>query len=76
MYARTKNEGLGTQILTYLEIRAKELNYQVIWLETRLINHSAVRFYEKNGYHRIQNYGHYIDHPESICFEKHLVNSE
>jgi N-acetylglutamate synthase-like GNAT family acetyltransferase len=76
MYVKIQNTGIGTRILAYLEMRAKELKYQVICLETRLVNQRAVRFYENNGYHRIQNYSHYIGRPESVCFEKRIVSSE
>ncbi|RII35745.1 GNAT family N-acetyltransferase [Clostridium chromiireducens] len=73
MYAKTRGLGVGTEILHHLEIQAKELGYSALWLETRLINKQAVLFYEKNGYHRIANYGKYIDNFEAICFEKNII---
>jgi ribosomal protein S18 acetylase RimI-like enzyme len=48
------------------------MGYSELWLETRLINHKAVRFYEKNGYVRIENYGPYIGRKEAVCFSKAL----
>lgn len=72
MYARLKSYGVGTQILQYLEKKAKEYGYSTLQLETGLINQHAVNFYEKQGYHRIKNYGKYIDMPKSVCFEKKL----
>lgn len=73
MFAKVKGAGVGTEILHYLEIHAKELGYTTLCLETRLINARAVAFYEKEGYYRIPNYGRYINRPEAVCFEKKVV---
>lgn len=73
MYAKTKAKGVGTEILCYLEKQARKLGYNTIWIETRLINETAVSFYEKKGYKRIPNYGKYVDRPEAVCFEKRLA---
>lgn len=73
MYAKTKAKGIGSEILCYLEKQARELGYNTIWIETRLINETAVSFYEKKGYQRIPNYGKYVDRPEAVCFEKRLA---
>ena len=70
--AEVKGEGIGTEILTYLEKKANSLGYQRIWLETRIINVKAVNFYEKRGYHRVHNYGKYANNDKAICFEKIL----
>ena len=72
MFAKVKTKGVGTQILSYLEMQAKRLEYSAIWLETRLINENAVSFYKKRGYGKISNYGKYTDNPKAICFEKKL----
>lgn len=74
MYAKIKTKGVGTKILSYLEIEAKNLGYSTLRLETRLINEKAVSFYKKRGYSKINNYGKYIDNPEAICFEKMLIS--
>lgn len=73
MYAKTKAIGVGTEILNYLEVQAQKMGYSVLWLETRLINKRAVSFYEKRGYHRIPNYGKYINNSEAVCFEKSII---
>lgn len=73
MFAKVRTKGVGTQILSYLEMQAKKLGYSALWLETRLVNEDAVSFYKKKGYSKIPNYGKYIDNPEAICFEKKLV---
>lgn len=73
MFAKVKTKGVGTQILSYLEIQAKKLGYSSLWLETRVINEDAVVFYKKKGYSEIHNYGKYVGNPEAICFEKKLI---
>jgi GNAT superfamily N-acetyltransferase len=72
MYAKNKSMNVGTEVLKYLEIQAQKIGYSTLWLETRVINERAVIFYEKRGYHRIPNYGKYVDKPEAVCFEKLL----
>jgi GNAT superfamily N-acetyltransferase len=77
MYARPGTTGTGAAILAYLEARAANMGYQALWLETRLVNERAVRFYEKHGYSRIPNFGKYQGNPQVVCFEKRLTtNSE
>lgn len=44
MYAKEKGMGIGTKVLSYLEIRAQEIGYSVLRLETRLVNLGAVSF--------------------------------
>lgn len=73
MFAKAKGIGVGTEILHYLEIKAQKFGYSTLWLETRLINKRAVLFYEKKGYHRISNYGKYINNPKAVCFEKRII---
>jgi len=70
MYAKNKAKGVGTAILSYLEGQAQKLRYSKFWLETRLVNKRAVVFYERRGYHRIDNYGKYANRAEAVCFEK------
>jgi len=73
MFAKVKTKGVGSEILSYLEIQAKKLGYSSIYLETRLINEQAVSFYKKRGYHKISNYGKYVNNTKAICFEKKLI---
>lgn len=72
MFAKVKTKGIGSEILSYLEMEAKKLGYSSIWLETRLINEQAVSFYKKRGYCKISNYGKYVNNTKAICFEKKL----
>jgi hypothetical protein len=48
MYTRNKGRGVGIQILSYLEKLGTELDYSVIWLETRLET-EAVCFEKKQA---------------------------
>ena len=73
MFAKTKAIGVGSEILQHLENQAQKLGYSALWVETRLINKRAVSFYEKKGYHRISNYGKYVNKPEAVCFEKNII---
>lgn len=72
MYAKSKSNGVGTAILSYLEEQSWSLGYSQIWLETRLVNQKAVSFYENKGYTRISNYGKYLNREECVCFGKYL----
>ena len=72
MYAKEKEAGIGTMILSYLEQQAFNMGYKTMRFETRIVNAKAVLFYEKNGYRKISNYGKYAERANSICFEKRL----
>ncbi|CAG0936045.1 amino-acid N-acetyltransferase [Thermoflexales bacterium] len=72
MYSRPGSRRVGSAILAYLETEAAKMEYSVFWLETRLVNVRAVRFYARRSYSRIPNYGKYLGNPEAVCFEKRL----
>jgi putative acetyltransferase len=72
VYAREKGQHIGTDILTYLEEKAKSLGFIALWLETRVKNKQAVSFYLKKGYVIRENYGKYAGNKEAVCFEKLL----
>ena len=72
MYARPGTKGVGAALLVALEREAHALAYREIWLETRVVNTRAVRFYEMHGYTRIPNYGKYAGRADAICFAKRL----
>jgi len=72
IYARKNGVGIGTNILSYLENRAKEFGYTTFICETRKINTGAVAFYFKNGFEVIENYGKYVGRNEAVCFEKKI----
>lgn len=72
MFAIPASKGVGSAVLNDLERRAKADGCRELWLETRLVNSRAVRFYERNGYRRIPNFGKYVGRPEAVCFAKTL----
>ena len=39
-------------------------------LETGVLQPDAIRFYSREGYTRIENFGYYADSADSVCFEK------
>ncbi|QIE60836.1 GNAT family N-acetyltransferase [Rasiella rasia] len=67
-----RGQGIGSRLLTELELWAKELDYEKSALETGKRQPDAIALYEKNGYARIQNYGQYKGQENSVCFEKLL----
>ena len=72
VYARRTTRGVGSAVLRYLEAEAARLGYRQIWLETRLVNLTAVRFYLAHGYREIAAYGDYIGKADAVCLGKTL----
>lgn len=68
-----RGKGLASQILTALEVWARELGYPKCILETGSRQTEAIRLYEKNGYAYIPNYGQYTGVANSKCFGKTLI---
>lgn len=69
-----RDKGIATDILKELENWSKELNYKKCILETGKKLSGAIKFYQKNEYSQIPNYGQYQNMKSSICFEKELNN--
>ncbi|MBX7218558.1 MAG: GNAT family N-acetyltransferase [Blastocatellia bacterium] len=72
MYAQPDTKGVGAAILGFLEAQALQLGFTTLWLETRVVNHRAVAFYERHGYQKIPNFGKYIGNSEAVCLGKQL----
>jgi len=72
MYSKYPGKKIGQTILAFLENTAKTIGFTDLVLETRVKNQEATRFYQKQDYKTIPNYGKYIDRPEAICFGKPL----
>ncbi len=68
-----RRNGIASLILEDLENWTKELGYKRCILETGKKLPEAIRFYEKNGYSGIPNYGQYECIGGSLCFEKALT---
>lgn len=70
MFAKYRGKNIGQSILSFLETKAKELDYEELVLETRIKNETACSFYLKSNYEKIPNYGKYADRSDAICFQK------
>ena len=67
-----RGTGISTAILARLELTARDRGWRRLVLETGDLQPDAIRFYEREGYTRIPNFGYYADSPLSVCFEKRL----
>ncbi len=67
-----RKKGLGSAIVSELEIWAKELGFKKAVLETSQELNNAISVYEKSGFYKIPNYGQYIGVDSSVCYEKIL----
>lgn len=75
-----QGRGYGQLILDELEARARALGYQVLHLDTSIVQIPAQRLYEKNGFHEVSRAtyrqevgtGNY-QQLEVILYEKQLV---
>jgi putative acetyltransferase len=67
-----RGTGVSTLVLRGLEARAAERGWGTLRLETGPEQPDAMRFYEREGYTRIPNFGHYAEAVGSICYERVL----
>ena len=67
-----RSKGIAAEILSALELWAKEEGFELCILETGVQQPEAIRLYEKCGYTRIPNYGQYIGVEISLCMQKQL----
>ena len=65
-----QRRGFGQTMLTALEVRARELGYRVLELDTTTVQIAAQRLYEKNGYVEVRR-GR-VAQFECIYYEKTL----
>ncbi len=74
MFVKPENRGSGlaNQILSALEKWGSELGYKNSILETGIGQPEAIRFYTKNGYKQIDNFGQYIGNSNSVCMSKSI----
>ncbi len=74
MFVSPSNRGSGvsTAILARLEEFGRERGWHRLVLETGDQQPDAIRFYTREGYTRIPNFGYYADSPISQCYEKVL----
>lgn len=72
MYVEPAHRGSGaaTAILRDLEMRAEAAGVHRLVLETGTLQPEAIRFYQREGYERIENFGPYAGATQSVCFAR------
>jgi Acetyltransferase (GNAT) domain len=68
-----RRSGVAGAVLAALEAEAACRGWTVLKLETGTEQPDAIAFYERHGYRRIPNFGHYADSELSVCYERALV---
>jgi GNAT superfamily N-acetyltransferase len=68
-----RGTGVSSAILARLEQEGRGRGYDRLVLETGDRQPDAMRFYEREGYERIANFGYYANEPHSICYEKRFT---
>ncbi|WP_374948036.1 GNAT family N-acetyltransferase, partial [Agreia sp.] len=67
-----RGTGVSIAILRALEERARARSWNTLRLETGTAQPDAMRFYEREGYTLIPNFGAYAGAAESLCYERRL----
>ena len=75
MYVRPgyQGQGLGQMILAHLEEHARSLGIPIMRLETGIYQESAIRLYERMGYHQRPSFADYRAGPLNLFYEKPLA---
>jgi putative acetyltransferase len=68
-----RGTGVAPAVLRSLEAEAVRLGLSVLKLETGTAQPDAIRFYERQGYTRIDNFGPYAGEPLSVCYARSLT---
>ncbi|MEV3934783.1 GNAT family N-acetyltransferase [Glycomyces sp. NPDC049804] len=68
----SRGSGVAAALLAALEDAARDRGWTTVKLETGDEQPEAIRFYEREGYHRIPRFGHYADWDISVCYAKSL----
>ena len=71
-----RGSGVSSAILSTLEADAARRGWDRLVLETGNRQPDAIRFYQREGYTRIPNFGHYEHNAASLCFEKPLLPTD
>ncbi|EOI06966.1 hypothetical protein UAY_00308 [Enterococcus moraviensis ATCC BAA-383] len=74
MYVKqnSRNNGTAGAIIQLLEADILGKGYQQVVLETGKEMVNAIRFYEKQGYQMIPNYGEFVGDERCVCMKKTL----
>jgi GNAT superfamily N-acetyltransferase len=69
----SRGNGASRAILERLEEYGRQRGLSRLVLETGYLLPEAIRFYEREGFTRIPNFGYYEGEEHSLCFEKVLI---
>ncbi|GAB7045720.1 GNAT family N-acetyltransferase [Catenuloplanes indicus] len=74
MYVAPEARGTGTStaILRALEDRARDRGVTTVQMATTVRQPDAVRFYEREGYRRIESFGPYPVHPLGVYLTREI----
>lgn len=67
-----RGSGIATAILRRIEDEARSQGVTELLLETGTEQPDAMRFYEREGYHRIPAFGPYVGEEHSVCYARTL----
>ena len=71
--ATARGTGVSVAVIRALEAEALGRGWSTLKLETGTAQPDAVRFYTREGYEPIPNFGHYVHSEASLCFAKDLA---
>lgn len=67
------NKGIGTELIRFIEEKARKMRYRSVYLYTGKINKNAQRFYKNKGY---ELYAKLLDHyswgEDAVLFRKRI----
>ena len=67
-----RGSGVSVAIVRRLELAARQRGWSHLLLETGDAQPDAVRFYTREGFTPVPNFGHYVGLEQSLCFGKSL----
>jgi GNAT superfamily N-acetyltransferase len=70
-----RRSGVAGAVLAALEEEAARRGWSLLKLETGTEQPDAMAFYERHGYRRIHNFGHYAASELSVCYERPLTDA-
>lgn len=70
---QARGRGVSTALLRAIEDEARALGVARLVLETGSLQPDAMRFYEREGYSRIPNFGPYAESELSVCYARDLA---
>ena len=68
-----QRRGCGQTLFEAFRSRCEEREVSYIWLEVRESNTPAIRFYEKNGFERVQSRRHFYENPREHAILMRLL---